>query len=104
PAHPAPPRPGACPPAPARLALPRPFAPQPPDQLHRLAVGRPPVHPGAFEDRRHLLPLLFPEERSQAGTPDLALADRGVSIPVGAARVAGVVDVEELELVEADLR
>src|SRR5262249_6511747 len=43
------------------------------------------------------------QECPEALAPDLSLAERGVAVPVGAALVARVVHMEQLELLQADL-
>src|SRR4051812_24136306 len=78
--------------------------PQAADELHILLGDVMPVDAGTLQHRRDALETGLAEEGTKALPPDLALADRRVAIPVGAQRVGGVVHVQQLELLEADLR
>ena len=74
------------------------------DELDVLLGDVMPVDAGSLQNSGYALQATLSEKRAEALTPDLAFADRRVAVPVGAQRVGGVVDVEQLELLQADLR
>src|SRR2546423_14714562 len=77
---------------------------EPPGDLHVLAHDGLPIDAWALEDGRKPLQARLTEEGAHPFSPNLSIRYRGVPVAVRAAGVAGVVHVEELELLQADLR
>src|SRR3954454_14241101 len=77
---------------------------QPPGDLDVLPDGCLPIHSRALEYGGQPLQARFAEEGAHPLAADLAVRDRGVAVPVGPARIPGIIYVQQLELLEADLR
>src|SRR5215210_2560148 len=76
---------------------------QPTGQLHVLLGDVVSVDSRSLQHSGDALEARLAEKGAKPLAADLTLADRRVAVTVGAAGVAGVVDVEELELLQADL-